>query len=146
MTDEDYMRRALALGAANSGKTGKNPSVGCVLVKDGVIIGEGATAEGGHPHAEEVALLIAGEDARGCTAYVTLEPCAQRTSGGVSCSELFGGARVARVVVAVFDPHPFAAGVGIATMRSVGVTVELGLLEAEATALHADFFASIDAP
>ena len=143
MTDEDYMRRALELAAANAGKTGKNPSVGCVLVKDGAVIGEGATGEGGRPHAEEVALLRAGEDARGATAYVTLEPCAKRSSRGVSCSELLGGARVARVVVAVFDPHPFAAGVGISRLRGVGVEVELGLLEAEATAHHADFFASI---
>lgn len=143
MTDEDYMRLALDLAAANVGKTGVNPSVGCVLVKDGQIIGQGATGEGGRPHAEEVALLIAGEEARGATAYVTLEPCAQRSSGGVSCSELLGGARVVRVVVAVFDPHPFAAGVGISRLRGVGVEVNLGLFEEEATALNADFFASI---
>ena len=143
MTDEDYMRLALDLGAANAGKTGTNPSVGCVIVKDGAIIGQGATGESGRPHAEEVALLRAGEAARGATAYVTLEPCAERLSGGVSCSELLGGARVARVVVAVFDPHPFAAGVGIARLRNVGVEVELGVLEAEATAAHAAFFASI---
>ena len=143
MTDEDYMRRALALAAANAGKTGTNPSVGCVLVKDGAIIGEGATGEGGRPHAEEVALLRAGEDARGATAYVTLEPCAKRSSGGVSCSELLGGARVARVVVAVFDPHPFAAGAGIARLRGVGVEVELGLCEEDATALNAAFFESV---
>ncbi len=143
MTDEEYMRRALDLAAASKGKTGSNPSVGCVLVKDGAIIGEGATGEGGRPHAEEVALLIAGEDARGATAYVTLEPCAKRSAGGVSCSELLGGARVVRVVVAVFDPHPFAAGVGISRLRGVGVEVELGVLETEATAHNADFFASI---
>ena len=143
MTDEDYMRLALDLAAANAGKTGTNPSVGCVIVKDGQIIGQGATGEGGRPHAEEVALLKAGEEARGATAYVTLEPCAQRSAGGVSCSELLGGARVARVVIANFDPHPNAAGVGIARLKSIDVAVELGVLEAEATAHNAAFFASI---
>ena len=69
------MRRALALGAAQSGRTAENPAVGCVLVKDGEIIGEGATQDGGRPHAETVALQVAGGEASGATAYVTLEPC-----------------------------------------------------------------------
>lgn len=137
------MRRALELAIAGKGRTGTNPSVGCVLVKGGVIIGEGATGDGGRPHAEEVALLRAGEDARGATAYVTLEPCAQRSAGGVSCSELLGGARVARVVVANFDPHPFAAGAGIARLRGVNVTVDLGVLEEEASEHNAAWLASI---
>jgi diaminohydroxyphosphoribosylaminopyrimidine deaminase/5-amino-6-(5-phosphoribosylamino)uracil reductase len=147
VTDEAFMRRALALATAQAGKTGTNPAVGCVIVTpDGAVIGEGATGDGGRPHAEEVALLKAGEDARGCTAYVTLEPCAQRSSGGVSCSELLGGARVARVVIANFDPHPFAAGNGIARLRGVGVEVTLGVLEQEAAAHNADFFSSIARP
>jgi diaminohydroxyphosphoribosylaminopyrimidine deaminase/5-amino-6-(5-phosphoribosylamino)uracil reductase len=143
VSDEAFMRRALDLAIAQKGRTGANPAVGCVLVRDGVVIGEGATADGGRPHAEEVALLKAGEDARGATAYVTLEPCAQRSNGGVSCSELLGGARVARVVVANFDPHPNAAGVGIARLRGVGVEVTVGVLEDEATAHNADWFATI---
>jgi diaminohydroxyphosphoribosylaminopyrimidine deaminase/5-amino-6-(5-phosphoribosylamino)uracil reductase len=137
------MRRALDLAIARAGKTGTNPAVGCVLVKDGVVIGEGATGEGGRPHAEEVALLKAGEEARGATAYVTLEPCAMRSSGSVSCSELLGGARVARVVIANFDPHPNAAGVGIARLKGVGVGVTLGVLEAEASSHNAAWFESI---
>jgi pyrimidine deaminase RibD-like protein len=141
------MRRALDLAIAQAGKTGPNPAVGCVIVDPaGVVIGEGATGEGGRPHAEEVALLMAGEAARGCTAYVTLEPCAQRSSGGVSCSELLGGARISRVVIANFDPHPFAAGVGISRLRGVGVIVDIGVLEAEANAHNAAWLASIKAP
>ena len=146
MSDTLWMARALELAKAQKGKTGSNPAVGCVIVKDGVVIGEGATADGGRPHAEEVALLRAGEDARGATAYVTLEPCAQRTNGGVSCSELLGGARVARVVVANFDPHPFAAGVGISRLRGVEVEVTLGVLEEEAAEHNADFFRSLPPP
>lgn len=146
-TDDAFMRRALDLAIAQAGRTGPNPSVGCVIVDPaGVVIGEGATGDGGRPHAEEVALLQAGEAARGCTAYVTLEPCAQRSSGGVSCSELLGGARVARVVVANFDPHPFAAGAGIARLQGVAVEVTLGVLEEEAAAHNAAWLASIEAP
>lgn len=143
-SDEDYMRRALRLAIAQKGKTGKNPAVGCVIVTPaGEVIGEGATGDGGRPHAEEVALLRAGEDARGCTAYLTLEPCAQRSTGGVSCSELLGGARVTRVVIANFDPHPNAGGAGIERLRNIGVDVAIGVLEDEATAHNADWFASI---
>lgn len=142
-TDETFMRRALDLAIAQAGRTGPNPAVGCVLVKDGVVIGEGATGDGGRPHAEEVALLKAGEEAYGATAYVTLEPCALRSHGGPSCSELLGGARCVRVVVANFDPHPNAAGVGITRLRGVGVDVTLGVLEAEASAHNAPWFESI---
>jgi pyrimidine deaminase RibD-like protein len=141
--DETFMRRALDLAIAGAGKTGPNPSVGCVLVKDGVVIGEGATGEGGRPHAEEVALLRAGEEARGSTAYVTLEPCALRSMGGPSCSELLGGARVVRVVIANFDPHPNAAGVAISRLKGVDVEVTLGVLEKEAAAHNAAWFSSI---
>ena len=75
MSDEDFMRRAIALARANLGLTGDNPSVGCVIVKDGVVLGEAATAPGGRPHAEEQALDAAGADSSGATAYVSLEPC-----------------------------------------------------------------------
>jgi diaminohydroxyphosphoribosylaminopyrimidine deaminase/5-amino-6-(5-phosphoribosylamino)uracil reductase len=141
--DEDFMARALSLARSQAGRTGRNPAVGCVIVHDGEVIGEGATGDGGRPHAEEVALLQAGETARGATAYVTLEPCALRSHGGPSCSELLGGARIVRVVIANFDPHPNAAGVGIATLRSVGVEVVLGVLEAEAAAHNAAWLESI---
>lgn len=144
MDDLEFMRRALAVAARNVGATGDNPSVGCVLVKDGMVLAEAATAPGGRPHAEEQAL--AGVDARGATAFVTLEPCAKRTSGGVSCSDHLVEAGVARVVIAARDPHPFADGAGVARMRAAGIVVELGLLEAEARAQNADFFALWEKP
>jgi pyrimidine deaminase RibD-like protein len=136
-----YMQRALDLAAANVDKTGDNPSVGCVIVQDGAVVGEGATAVGGRPHAEELALVAAAELARGAAAYVTLEPCARRSTGGVSCADGLIQAGVARVVIATGDPHPYAAGVGIERLRAAGIAVEIGLMEAEARALNAAFFA-----
>ena len=133
------MQRALALAAPYAGRTGANPSVGCVIVAGDVIVGEAATAEGGRPHAEEQALAQAGARARGATAYVTLEPCARRSSSAASCSDLLIQAGVARVVIATRDPHPNAAGAGIARLQAAGVQVEEGDLEAEARALNADF-------
>lgn len=135
------MRRALDLATPNLGRTGDNPSVGCVIVKDGVVIGEGATAETGRPHAEEAALAQAGARARGTTVYVTLEPCAKRSTGGVSCADRLIEAGVGRVVIAAGDPHPFAAGAGIERLQAAGVQVETGVMEAEARAQNAAFFA-----
>jgi pyrimidine deaminase RibD-like protein len=135
------MQRALELAAAGVGQTGDNPSVGCVIVKDGAVIGEGATARGGRPHAEEQALAQAGAGARGADVYVTLEPCAKRSTGGTSCADLLIGAGVTRVVIAASDPHPYAAGVGVERLRAAGVLVEHGLMEAEARAQNANFFA-----
>jgi pyrimidine deaminase RibD-like protein len=143
---EHFMQRALDLATANVGKTGDNPSVGCVIVKDGVVVGEGCTADGGRPHAEELALAAAGERARGADVYVTLEPCAKRSAGGTSCADLLIGAGVARVVMATGDPHPFAAGVGVERLRAAGVAVESGVMEAEARATNAVFFARWDRP
>jgi pyrimidine deaminase RibD-like protein len=142
--DAAHMRRALALAAPGVGRTGENPSVGCVIAKDAAIVGEGATADGGRPHAEELALAQAGEAARGATTYVTLEPCARRSMGGASCSDLLIQAGVARVVIAARDPHPYAAGAGIERLRAAGVAVEIGLFEAEARAQNAAFFAQWD--
>lgn len=141
MSDEAHMRRALELAALGGGRTGDNPSVGCVIVRDGVMMGEGATAEGGRPHAEEFALAQALDGARGADVYVTLEPCAKRSTGAMSCADRLIDAGVARVVIAARDPHPYAAGVGIERLRAAGVVVEVGLLEAEARAQNADFFA-----
>lgn len=138
--DAGFMRRAIALAAANVGRTGENPSVGCVLVKDGVVIAEAATAESGRPHAEEQALAAAGAAAAGATAYVTLEPCGARSSGAASCSELLRLAGVARVVIACADASKFAAGQGEARLRAQGVPVEVGLLADEArAALYAEY-------
>ena len=141
MSDDVFMQRALSLAAAGLGRTGENPSVGCAIVKDGAIIAEARTADSGRPHAEEEALAQARDTARGATAYVTLEPCAQRSNGGASCADLLIQADITRVVIAARDPHPFANGVGIERLRAAGVVVESGLLEAEARAQNAEFFA-----
>jgi pyrimidine deaminase RibD-like protein len=144
MDDMDFMRRALSLASPGVGLTGANPSVGCVIVKDGVVVGEGATADGGRPHAEEVALSAAGASARGASVYVILEPCAKRSTGAASCSDILIAAGVARVVIAIGDPHPFAAGVGVERLRAAGVAVELGLMADEARAANGAFFARWD--
>ena len=133
------MRRAIDLARSHVGLTGDNPSVGCVIVKDGQVLGEAVTAPGGRPHAEEQALQIAGPAARGATAYVTLEPCGERSSGAPSCSALLVAAGVARVVVASADSSPLASGRGVRRLREAGVPTDLGLLAAEAAALYAGY-------
>jgi diaminohydroxyphosphoribosylaminopyrimidine deaminase/5-amino-6-(5-phosphoribosylamino)uracil reductase len=133
------MARALKLARTNLGRTAPNPSVGCVIVADGGIVGEGVTGIGGRPHAEEVALRAAGEKADGACAYVTLEPCNARHSGALSCSQLLIQAGVTRVAVACEDPHAMAAH-GISRLGAAGVEVMLGVMRAEAEALNAGFF------
>ena len=134
------MRRAIELARGQVGRTGHNPAVGCVIVREGRIVGEGATAEGGRPHAEEVALAAAGETARGATAYVTLEPCAERSSGGRSCSDLLAHAGLGRGVMACADPSVFAAGRGALILHASGVLLDHGLLNAEASALYSAYY------
>lgn len=142
MSDALHMQRALDIAATGIGRTGDNPSVGCVIVRD-IVLAEARTADTGRPHAEEQALALAG-DARGATAYVTLEPCAKRSNGAASCADRLIASGLARVVIAASDPHPFAAGVGVERLRAAGVQVEIGLMEAEARAQNADFFARWD--
>ncbi|MBR7621328.1 bifunctional diaminohydroxyphosphoribosylaminopyrimidine deaminase/5-amino-6-(5-phosphoribosylamino)uracil reductase RibD [Phenylobacterium sp. 20VBR1] len=139
MTDEDHMRAAVALARTNLGKTGVNPSVGCVIVAHGAVVGQGVTQAGGRPHAEEQALDQAGDAAVGATAYVTLEPCGQRSTGAASCSQRLVASGVARVVIACEDPSTYASGRGTDRLRVAGITVELGLLQAEAGSLYADY-------
>lgn len=140
MTDDvDHMRRAIALARGQLGRTGGNPAVGCVIVRDGLVIAEGATGAGGRPHGEEVALAVAGDAARGATAYVTLEPCAKRSIGGLSCSERLVAAGVRRVLIACQDLSVFAAGQGAQRLRDAGIEVDQGLIEGEAGALYADY-------
>lgn len=139
MTDEDFMRRAIALARTRVGLTADNPAVGCVIARDGRIVGEGVTGEGGRPHGEEVALDAAGELARGATAYVTLEPCGQRSAGGVSCSERLATAGVARVVVACGDSSVFADGQGSQRLQAAGIRTDHGLLRREAEGLYAAY-------
>ena len=134
--DLAHMRRAIALARTHVGLTGENPSVGCVLVKDGVIVGEGVTAEGGRPHAEEQAIEKAGDLARGAVAYVTLEPCGARSSGAASCSQRLVSAGVAEVVIACEDASPYASGQGAERLAGAGVPLRLGVLADEAASLY----------
>ena len=144
-SDDDirWMRRAIALAARRLGLTGPNPAVGCVIVKDGQVIAEAATAEGGRPHAEEQALAAAGAAAHGAAAYVTLEPCGERSSRAASCSELLIAAGLARVVVACADPSPRASGRGLERLGAAGVLVEPDVLQAEAASLYAAYIRSL---
>lgn len=136
LTDQEAMRRAIDLARAHMGRTWPNPSVACVIVKDGEVVAEAATADGGRPHAEEQAVPAAGDKARGSTAYVTLEPCGARSSGRRSCAHFLVEAGVARVVVACVDPSPFASGRGVERLRQAGLEVETGLLSDEAAVLY----------
>ena len=139
--DTANMRRALALARRNYGKTAGNPSVGCLIVDSrGELFAEAATAEGGRQHAEEQALEDAGALAEGAVAYVTLEPCRQRSKGGASCSEKLVEAGIGRVVVAIEDPHPNGSG-GIDRLRAAGVDVTVGVCRDAASRLYQDFFA-----
>ncbi|MEV0133845.1 bifunctional diaminohydroxyphosphoribosylaminopyrimidine deaminase/5-amino-6-(5-phosphoribosylamino)uracil reductase RibD [Dactylosporangium sp. NPDC050688] len=132
-THEPHMRRAVQLSLHSLGETSPNPNVGCVLVApDGTVAGEGRTAPAGGPHAEVSALAEAGERARGATAYVTLEPC-DHTGRTGPCTQALIAAGVARVVVAVRDPNPVAAG-GLETLRASGIGVEEGVLRDAARA------------
>jgi pyrimidine deaminase RibD-like protein len=137
--DEAWMARAIALAKANVGLTGDNPSVGCVIVRDGAVVGEAATAPGGRPHAEELALDRAGDAARGAVAYVTLEPCGERSSGAASCGERLASAGIVRVVIACEDPSIMAAGRGLRRLREAGVARDLGVLGEAASALYAAY-------
>lgn len=129
--DLNHMRAALALARRGLGTTWPNPSVGCVIVQGDRVIGRGYTANGGRPHAEPTALSMAGEAARGATAYVTLEPCCHwgRTP---PCTDALIQAGVARVVIAALDPDERVDSQGAARLRAAGIAVEQGLLEAEA--------------
>lgn len=140
MSTNDHARMALALKLAGKGlySTHPNPRVGCVIVKDGELIGEGWHVRAGEPHAEVHALRQAGDRARGATAYVTLEPCSHhgRTP---PCAEALVKAGVSRVVAAMQDPNPQVAGRGLERLRSAGIEVASGVLETEARALNVGF-------
>ncbi len=129
--DLPQMRAALALAQRGLGTTWPNPSVGCVIVRDGRVVGRGTTQPGGRPHAERVALAMAGEQARGATAYVTLEPCCH-TGRSPPCTDALIAAGIARVVAATGDPDSRVNGKGLAQLEAAGITVETGLLQAEA--------------
>ncbi|SDL01760.1 diaminohydroxyphosphoribosylaminopyrimidine deaminase [Franzmannia pantelleriensis] len=137
-TAETWMARALTLARRGLYTTDPNPRVGCVLVKQRRIVGEGFHARAGEPHAEVHALRAAGDAARGATAYVTLEPCSHHGRTG-PCAEALVAAGVKRVVVAMQDPNPQVAGRGLAIMREAGIEVACGLMEEQAQALNPGF-------
>ncbi len=138
------MGAALALSQRAVGQTKLNPPVGCVLVRDGRIVGRGWTQPGGRPHAEAMALAEAGEAARGASAYVTLEPCAHDSPRGPACADGLIAAGVARVLIAAGDPDPRTNGAGIARLRASGITVADGVRTAEARAIMAGFFSRLE--
>ncbi len=139
-SDAPWMRRALELARLGIRTTTPNPRVGCVLVRDGLPVGEGWHQRAGGPHAEVHALQAAGERARGSTAYVTLEPCSHVGRTGPCCDALVA-AGVSRVVAAMQDPNPLVAGQGLDRLRAAGVVVRVGLQAAEARALNPGFVA-----
>ena len=127
------MSEALALGERARGRSAPNPNVGCIVVSPGgKIVGRGATAAGGRPHAEQIALKEAGKRAAGATVYVTLEPCAHASERGPQCTDLLIAAKPARVVVALKDPDPRTAGKGLRRLRAAGIDVKLGVERAAA--------------
>ncbi|MBD8202805.1 bifunctional diaminohydroxyphosphoribosylaminopyrimidine deaminase/5-amino-6-(5-phosphoribosylamino)uracil reductase RibD [Pseudomonas viridiflava] len=136
--DVHYMARALELARKGLYSTHPNPRVGCVIVREGQIVGEGWHALAGEPHAEVHALRQAGEHARGATAYVTLEPCSHhgRTP---PCADALVNAGVTRVVASMQDPNPEVAGRGLLRLMTAGIAVQCGVLEAEARALNKGF-------
>ncbi len=126
------MTATIALAQRGAGQTGLNPNVGCIIFKQGRIIGRGWTQPGGRPHAEAMALTEAGEKAAGATIYVSLEPCAHHSERGPCCSDLLISARPARVVAAMTDPDPRTAGQGLAHLAEAGITVSAGVMQQEA--------------
>ena len=137
--DTRYMRRALELAARGLYTTEPNPRVGCVLVRDGRVLGEGWHQRAGEAHAEVLALAAAGAAAQGATAYVTLEPCAH-TGRTPPCVQALIAARVSRVVYAVDDPNPLVSGAGMTALRAAGIDTVGDVLAAEARALNPGFF------
>ncbi|MCH8616814.1 bifunctional diaminohydroxyphosphoribosylaminopyrimidine deaminase/5-amino-6-(5-phosphoribosylamino)uracil reductase RibD [Sphingomonas sp. SM33] len=126
--DRRFIAEAVRLGEAARGRSAPNPNVGCVIVSaDGGVVGRGATAAGGRPHAEAAALEQAGRKATGATVYVTLEPCTHQSSRGPACTDLLLKAKPARVVVGMKDPDPRTSGKGIMRLRDAGIDVKVGV-------------------
>ncbi|TNE37222.1 MAG: bifunctional diaminohydroxyphosphoribosylaminopyrimidine deaminase/5-amino-6-(5-phosphoribosylamino)uracil reductase RibD [Alphaproteobacteria bacterium] len=147
--DAHFMKMAIGLAARGNGTTWPNPSVGCVLVDFSqsdfpVVVGRGVTSPGGRPHAEVNALAMAGDKARGTTAYVSLEPCAHQGQTG-PCAEALIAAGVGKVVCALQDPNPKVSGAGIAMLEKAGIPVELGLLGREAHEVAIGFLKRMEA-
>jgi diaminohydroxyphosphoribosylaminopyrimidine deaminase/5-amino-6-(5-phosphoribosylamino)uracil reductase len=142
MNDARHMRHALTLAERALGTVAPNPAVGCVIVRDDMVVGRGWTQRGGRPHAEVVALRQAGDAAKGATAYVTLEPCAH-LGQTPPCADALIEAGIARVVAAIEDPDPRVSGRGFAMLRESGIAVETDVLRDEAAVSNAGFFSRI---
>lgn len=140
--DAQHMDRALDLGRRGLGNTWPNPAVGCVIVRDGKVVGEGWTQPGGRPHAETEALLQAGAGAKGATAYVTLEPCAHHGQTP-PCTDALIAAGISRVVAPFADSDPRVSGQGFDRLRAAGVTVDTGVGAEAASQDHAGFFCRV---
>lgn len=138
------MAAALALAERGVGRTDGNPSVGCIIVRQGHVVGRGWTQPGGRPHAEAMALAQAGDQANGATAYITLEPCAHTSQRGAACTDALISARIVRVVIAVEDPDPRTAGQGTARLAAAGVVTESGVAISAARDALAGFFSRIN--
>jgi diaminohydroxyphosphoribosylaminopyrimidine deaminase / 5-amino-6-(5-phosphoribosylamino)uracil reductase len=143
-TDEDerLMRECLALAHSKLGFTSPNPAVGCVIVREGHVVGRGATAPGGRPHAEPQAIAEAGELARGGSAYVSFEPCAHQGQTP-PCARALAEAGVARVVIGCLDPYPPVRGRGVAILDSAGIATTVGVLESECRRMNEGFIARV---
>src|SRR5210317_1892848 len=137
-TDCAHMARALQLAARGAYSAHPNPVVGCVLVNDGEVVGEGWHEKAGEAHAEINALQAAGDRAKGATAYVTLEPCAH-TGRTPPCANALVEAGISKVVAAMRDPHGQVSGRGLEILEEAGITTELGLMQAAAEALNPGF-------
>ena len=137
-SDHIYMTRALQLAEQGLISTMPNPRVGCVIVKDGVIIGEGAHLKAGEPHAEVFAIMQAGSQTKGATAYVTLEPCSH-TGRTPPCADALVKAGITKVIAAIQDPNPLVAGNGLAYLQGHHIEVASGLMEPQAKALNPGF-------
>ena len=133
------MSLALDLARGQQGRTAENPAVGCVLVKDGKIIGQGVTSDGGRPHGEANALQVAGRAAKGATAFVTLEPCSHYGQTA-PCANALIAAGITRCVIAVIDPDPRVHWRGAALLQEAGIDTVIGEGAEEAFQINADFF------
>jgi diaminohydroxyphosphoribosylaminopyrimidine deaminase/5-amino-6-(5-phosphoribosylamino)uracil reductase len=140
--DERLMRECLALAQSKLGLTSPNPAVGCMIVREGKVVGRGATAPGGRPHAEPQAIAEAGEFARGATAYVSFEPCAHQGQTP-PCARALADAGVARVVIGCLDPYPPVRGRGVAILNGARIATTLGVLESECRRLNEGFITRV---
>ena len=143
-TDSAWMGAAISLSQRGKGRTGTNPNVGCVIVKNNIVVGRGWTQTGGRPHAEAMALKQAGDAAKGADVYVTMEPCAHESERGPACSDLLVEARPKRVIVATLDVDERTRRHGIDRLGEAGIAVSVGVLEPDARRAMAGFLTRME--